>query len=100
MTSRTRKKRTRKKIVREFPIMPCVDGACVARGLTERVPQFDQAADYRRRAEEARTMARLISLTDTKTHLLEAARHLEVLAQIEEEKVRQVAPIETPKQKA
>lgn len=45
-------------------------------------------------------MARLISLIDTKTHLLETARHLEVLAEIEEQKVRQVAPIETLKPKA
>jgi hypothetical protein len=72
----------------------------LAKGLTVRVPHFDQAADYRRRAEEARAMARLISLIDTKTHLLETARHLEVLAEIEEQKVRQVAPIETPKPKA
>jgi hypothetical protein len=55
------------------------------------VPRQDRAADYRRQAEEARAMAKWISLNDTKHQLLEvAAKHLEALAEIEEREARKV----------
>jgi hypothetical protein len=48
------------------------------------VSQFGRAAEYRRRAEQARTVAACMSLTETKQQLLELAQHLEVMAGIEE----------------
>ncbi|KLK90854.1 hypothetical protein AA309_23320 [Microvirga vignae] len=64
------------------------------------VPPLDKAAEYRRQANDARATAKWISLLDVKHQLLEMARHLDVLAEIEEQKARQTAPIQTPKPEA
>ncbi|MBQ0820982.1 hypothetical protein KBI52_12270 [Microvirga sp. HBU67558] len=47
-------------------------------------PRPNKAAEYRQQAEQIRTIARQISLSDTKNQLLDAAEHLEVLAADEE----------------
>ncbi|MFC1458463.1 DUF6894 family protein [Microvirga arabica] len=44
------------------------------------VPSHDKAAEYRRLAEEARTLARQISINDARRHLLETAKQWELLA--------------------
>src|SRR3712207_6618433 len=61
------------------------------------VPSHDKAAEYRRLAEEARTMARQISIQDGRAKLLEAARHFETLADLEERGVRQTVPVQGSK---
>jgi hypothetical protein len=48
----------------------------------------DRAADYRRQAEEARSAATMVSLSDAKHQLLEIAHLLEELAEIEEHEAR------------
>ncbi|MBQ0821569.1 hypothetical protein HPT29_001925 [Microvirga terrae] len=55
---------------------------------------FDQAADYRRRAHDAREMAAWISLNDARRQLLEYAQHMDALATAEEQKALQIAPIQ------
>ncbi|WP_134500401.1 hypothetical protein [Microvirga pakistanensis] len=47
-------------------------------------PQPNRAAEYRQQAEQIQTIARQISLIETKNQLLDAARHLEVLAEEED----------------
>ena len=64
------------------------------------IPPNDKAAEYRRRAQEVRQTAKWISLQDAKKHLLDTARHLDALAESEEQKALQVAPIKTPKPQA
>ena len=61
------------------------------------IPSHDKAAEYRRLAEEARTMARQISLQDGRAKLLEAAEHFETLADLEESGVRQTVPVQGSK---
>ena len=51
------------------------------------------AADYRRQAEEARSAATMVSLSDAKHQLLEIAHLFEELAEIEEPEARKVAPL-------
>src|SRR3712207_4664911 len=61
------------------------------------IPSHDKAAEYRRLAEEARTMARQISIQDGRAKLLETARHFETLADLEERGVRQTVPVQGSK---
>src|SRR3712207_9487154 len=61
------------------------------------IPSHDRAAEYRRLAEEARTMARQISIQDGRAKLLETARHFETLADLEERGVRQTIPVQGSK---
>lgn len=63
-------------------------------------PRPNKAAEYRQQAEQIRTVARQISLNTTKNQLLDAARHLEVLAEEEERKARQSASPTEPKPEA
>jgi len=58
---------------------------------------FDRCADYRRRAQEARSMASWMSLNDAKEQLLEHATHLDTLAETEERRIRQIAPLQVLK---
>ena len=46
--------------------------------------RFDQAAEYRRQAQEIRTIVENIWINEAREQLLEAAEHLEVLAKTEE----------------
>lgn len=61
--------------------------------------KLDKAKDYRRQAQEARHTARWISLRDVRHQLLETARHLEALAEIEEQEALKITPLEMPKPK-
>ncbi|WP_246529503.1 DUF6894 family protein [Microvirga zambiensis] len=45
------------------------------------IPSHDKAAEYRRLAEEARTLARQISISDARQHLFETAKQWELLAE-------------------
>jgi hypothetical protein len=62
------------------------------------IARQDRAADYRRQAADARAMATWISPADPKHQLLEVARHLEALAELEEREARKVAPVQDPRQ--
>ena len=64
------------------------------------IPRYDKAAEYRRRAAEARALAQQISLRDTREQLYKMVDHYETLAQAEEREARKVAPIRTPKPEA
>jgi hypothetical protein len=59
-------------------------------------PRYDKAAEYRRQAREARTLASQISINDARSQLLETATHLEALAEEEERKTRKGASIGGP----
>jgi hypothetical protein len=48
--------------------------------------RFDQAAEYRRQAQEIRTLVEKIWINEAREQLLEAAEHLEGLAKEEERK--------------
>ena len=61
------------------------------------IPSHDKAAEYRRLAVEARTMARQISIQDGRAKLLETARYFETLADLEERGVRQTVPVQSSK---
>ena len=65
-----------------------------------RHPPPNKAAEYRQQAENIRSIARQISLSDTKNQLLDAAQYLEVLAEEEERKARQAASRTEPKSEA
>jgi hypothetical protein len=54
---------------------------------------LDKAAEYRRRAQEAREQANFAWNQATQDELLNLAAHLVVLAEIEETKALQIAPI-------
>jgi len=54
---------------------------------------LDKAAEYRRRAQEAREQANFAWNQATQDQLLNLAAHLEVLVEIEEIKALQIAPI-------
>ena len=60
-------------------------------------PGHDKAAEYRRQAEEARNLARQVSINDARRQLLETAMHLEALAEEEERRVRPTAPVQAPR---
>jgi GTP cyclohydrolase I len=47
-------------------------------------PHHDQAAEYRRQAQEIRTMVQKLSIDEAREQLLETAERLEGLAQEEE----------------
>jgi GTP cyclohydrolase I len=49
-------------------------------------PRHDQAAEYRRQAQEIRTMVRKLSIDEAREQLLETAERLERLAKEEERK--------------
>ncbi|WP_156312748.1 hypothetical protein [Microvirga massiliensis] len=55
------------------------------------MPSHDEAADYRRRAQETRAVARLISLRDDRQPFLDEADRLDALAAIAEAQDRQRA---------
>lgn len=57
-------------------------------------PRHDKAAEYRRQAQEVREIARRISINDASRQLLGTARHLEALAEEEERRVREIAPVQ------
>ena len=63
-------------------------------------PRPEKAADYRRQAENIRTMARQISLSESRNRLLNAARDLDGLAEEEERKAQQVASQSEPEPEA
>ena len=50
--------------------------------------KLDKAKDDRRQAQEARDIAQWISLLDVKQQLLATARHLETLAEVEEQEAQ------------
>jgi Fe-S cluster biosynthesis and repair protein YggX len=50
------------------------------------VDRLDRAAEYRRQAQEIRTIVQTIWINEARKQLLEAAKHLEELAQEEERK--------------
>ncbi len=54
------------------------------------VTQLNRAAEYRRQAQQARAVAAWISLQDVRQQLLETARDLEVLAEGEERRAREM----------
>jgi dihydroorotase-like cyclic amidohydrolase len=60
----------------------------------------DKAASYRQIAQQIRKAVLRISLHGSREQLLEAAKHLDVLANIEEHKAGKVAPIQSPRRKA
>jgi hypothetical protein len=49
-------------------------------------PDHDQAAEYRRQAQEIRTLVQKIWVNEAREQLLETAEHLESLAKEEERK--------------
>ena len=51
-------------------------------------PDHDQAAEYRRQAQEIRTIVQKISINEARKQLLQTAEHLEGLASEEERKAR------------
>jgi hypothetical protein len=53
--------------------------------------QADKAVEYRRQADEIRTVARQISLNEPRNKLLDAAGHLEALARQEESRAREAS---------
>ena len=58
------------------------------------VARQDRASDYHRQAEEARSTADMVSLSEAKHQLLEIAHLLEELAEVEEhEERRKVASL-------
>lgn len=59
--------------------------------------RLHKAKEYRRQAQQARDVAQWMSLLDAKQQLLETARHLEMLAEIEEQEARRIVPTEMPK---
>ncbi len=59
------------------------------------VSQLNKAAEYRRHAQEARTVAAWISLKDVREQLLATARHLETLAEEEERLVQEASPVQS-----
>ena len=63
-------------------------------------PQPSKAAEYRRQAEEIRTMAQQVSATDLQNQLLSAARQLEVVAEEEERQAQKAAFLSEPKAEA
>lgn len=63
-------------------------------------PHPNKADDYRRKAEKIRTMARQINLNEARDQLLNAAKHLEVLAEEEERKAQQAASPSEPNPEA
>jgi hypothetical protein len=64
------------------------------------IPRYDKAAEYRRRATEARAAAQQISLREARAQLHSMAEHYEALAEAEEHEARKVAPIRMPKPEA
>ncbi|WP_147707809.1 hypothetical protein [Microvirga massiliensis] len=64
------------------------------------IPRYDKAAEYRRRAAEARAAAQQISLREARAQLRRMAEHYEALAKAEEHEARKVAPIQRPKPEA
>ena len=56
------------------------------------VSRVNKAAEYRRHAQEARTVAAWISLKDVREQLLATARHLEMLAEEEERLAQEARP--------
>ncbi len=64
------------------------------------IPRYDKAAEYRRRAAEARALAQQLSLRDAREQLYRMAEHCEALAEAEEREARKVAPIRKPKPEA
>ncbi len=61
------------------------------------IPNHDKATEYRRRAQEARDDAAWMSIISTREHLLETARHLEILAEAEERQAQRMDVTEAPK---
>ena len=51
-------------------------------------PDHDQAAEYRRQAQEIRTIVEKLSIDEAREQLLETAERLERLAEEEERKVQ------------
>jgi predicted MarR family transcription regulator len=64
------------------------------------VPRQDHVADYRRQAQDARAMASWISPNEANHQLLEVARHLEAMAEIEERAAREAASTMSPPSEA
>jgi hypothetical protein len=73
-------------------LQPFKPFGAVRKGCAVFVPPHDKAAEYRRRAQEARDLAQQISLKDVKRHLLETAKNLEILAEAEERRAREAGP--------
>ncbi len=61
------------------------------------VSRLNKAAEYRRHAQEARTVAAWISLKDVREQLLATARHLETLAEEEERLAQEAGPAQSLK---
>ena len=57
------------------------------------MPPFNKAAEYRRLAQQNREFARYITLNDARRQLLEAARHLEILAEAEDRRTGKGKPM-------
>ncbi|MGF9765060.1 hypothetical protein AAII07_59445 [Microvirga sp. 0TCS3.31] len=60
------------------------------------VDPLDKAAEYRRQAQEIRTIVQKISINDVRCQLLETAMHLEALAEEEERRVHADSPKPKP----
>jgi hypothetical protein len=58
------------------------------------VDRLDKPAEYRRQAQETRTVAKWISLTDVKRQLLELAKDLEARAEMEEREPQKAVRLE------
>ena len=63
------------------------------------VPQHDNAAEYRRLAEESRAFAMLISLPEVRMQLLQMAEHWEMLAEVVEQR-QQLREVKTNEPKS
>lgn len=59
-----------------------------------RILRYDKCTEYRRLAEETSTMAERISIKDARDKLLATARQFEILADLEEGRVRNTAPVQ------
>nr|WP_134499659.1 hypothetical protein [Microvirga pakistanensis] len=65
-----------------------------------RILPHDKAAEYRRLAEEARAMAKQVSIQDARDKLLATARQFETLADIEDRGLRRTAPSKASNRRA
>ena len=57
---------------------------------------LEKAAEYRRKAQEIRTIVEKITIYEAREQLLETAEHLEALAEEEERRFTQTAPRPRP----
>jgi hypothetical protein len=61
-----------------------------------RPPRKNKAAQFRQQAAEIRTIAPQISILETRFQLLDAAKHLETLAEKEERRAREAGVTPAP----